>query len=80
MRDVICKIKCGDCCVEYWYEVFDLPAHPGYACPLLTENGCKLPRSERPIDCIAYLCSKSEMYGCIEVAPKGTKIDSKGRL
>lgn len=59
-RDVICKIACGECCEEYWYEVFNLEYHPGYSCPHLMNNGCKLPRSKRPKDCLAYLCEKAE--------------------
>lgn len=60
-HDIICKIACGECCEQYWYEVFGLDHYPGYACPHFTENnGCKLPRSKRPKDCLAYLCEKAE--------------------
>ena len=62
-----CEIACGECCEQYWWEVFDFDKHPGYSCPHLGPEGCKLPRPDRPRDCLLFLCRESEMTGYIEV-------------
>jgi hypothetical protein len=66
-RDIICPLcpQC-DCCTVHWVDVPELRALvPGVdimnntkPCPNLRDNGCVLPREERPYRCNAYICEK----------------------
>lgn len=62
--DVACPIACGECC-SYWRDVDELTVkYPDckvwQPCPHLEENeGCTLPRNERPHICKEYLCGKA---------------------
>jgi len=47
-EDVECPIKCGACCCGC-----EIDAH--------TPEGCKLPRSERPKECLMYMCGEGTM-------------------
>lgn len=59
----VCPIMCGTCC-DYWRDIPELtedepPDTVWNKCPNLTETGCKLPRNERPEECVAYLCTQA---------------------
>lgn len=59
--DVRCPVSCGECC-GYWKDVTALERliqeiYPQYReCPHLSDEGCKLPRNKRPVECTAYIC------------------------
>jgi len=65
LANISCPIACGECC-QYWRDIDELTAkYPNQSywqpCPNNDpENGCKLPRNERPAICNDYLCSKAE--------------------
>lgn len=61
--DCTCPIMCGICC-DYWGDVEELrekyPKHSVWDdCPNLADDGCKLPRNERPSACLHYLCTEA---------------------
>jgi hypothetical protein len=51
-----CPIACGNCCIAH-------EEGPVKKCVYLGENGCCLPRKERPYGCNEYLCAEArEIY------------------
>lgn len=62
-NDHTCPVMCGECC-GYWQDVPELtskfPDRPLWSdCPHLGDTGCDLPRNERPMECLDYLCTKA---------------------
>lgn len=65
-NDYLCPVACGRCCVMDWHTVEELverypleamrPREFQPHCPLLGEDGCTLPRDERPATCKKFLC------------------------
>lgn len=60
--DIRCPVSCG-CCCDYWKDTpvgllaKELnPVGYQFECPHLADNGCRLPRKKRPIECLIYLC------------------------
>ena len=61
-----CPVACGKCCVDDWTTVKELqkrfpleavkPVKFQPHCPLLGDDGCTLPREERPAVCKDFLC------------------------
>lgn len=57
-RDVQCKVACGVCCDQYWYQAFEYEELEELSeCPHLTDKGCTLRREDRPSGCTEYLCA-----------------------
>jgi hypothetical protein len=60
VTNVKCPVMCGKCC-EMWTEVaalkkYVLERFTRSPCPHLGDRGCKLPRADRPIECIGFVC------------------------
>ena len=61
-EDRECPVQCGYCCRTSWATVLSLRykfGEPGkdQLCPHLKNNGCELPRKDRPNGCVSFLCN-----------------------
>lgn len=60
--DNICLIACGSCCREYVPTQYASEAiDPEGPCPRLGEDGCTVPRLDRPTECRYYLCADASL-------------------
>ena len=78
--DNCCPVACGKCCVKDWTTVEALkkefpleslqPRSIQPHCPHLGDDGCKLPRSDRPATCNKFLCDVGGrvFYGQLSLA------------
>lgn len=62
---IVCPIRCGECCERYWRDIDELAKkypddHLWGPCPHQKDDGCELPRSERPAGCNEHFCDKAE--------------------
>lgn len=61
---IVCPIRCGECCERYWRDIDELakkfPDEQWGPCPHQKDDGCELPRGERPEGCNEHFCDKAE--------------------
>jgi hypothetical protein len=85
-RGTVCPLRCGQCC-EYWRDVWLLADeaaahHPNAVqCPHEGRRGCRLPRGERPLVCLDFICgvAKAVIDGKID-HNEGVRLKEDGHL